>query len=60
MSEEANKEQPKDPEQEKITELSDVQLEEAAGGSPDGVPSLETDKSEQITKVGRPGYIDDL
>ncbi len=34
MSEEVNKEQTKDAEQEKITELSDAQLDEAAGGGP--------------------------
>ena len=60
MPEEVNTEQTKAAKKETIPELNDDQLQEAAGGSPDGVPSLEPDKSEQITKVGRPGYIDDL
>ncbi len=55
MPEEVSKEQTKAEKKETIPELTDDQLNEVAGGAPDEVPGLEKDKSEQITKVGRPG-----
>ena len=50
MSEEANKEQAKGAEQEKVNELTDEQLDEAAGGTAQSLTSRTEDDPSQFRK----------
>ncbi len=53
MSKEVNKEQAKGATQEEITELTDDQLDEAAGGAAQRLTTEETRKDGAATKAGQ-------